>query len=221
MSFLGDIGNFALFHTKDILGKIKKNPERLLYGGFGTDPLSAKVLNKATGSNYEPLVDQMGGAYGGHTFSMFGKKDGGVYQRAEEAGIDTGAGGAAQDLAHVVAGLYAGNYAQGQAQGLNGSFSMGPGESSGGSGLLSSGGNASKYANFGTGLLQQGQPQPASAPQAMTQPRDVQAEQAARIKLLQEMQLQSLRQKPNKTLDEWQQLQAATRNQGLLGDSYG
>jgi hypothetical protein len=33
----------------------------------------------------------------------------------------------------------------------------------------------------------------------------------------QEMQIQALRQKPNKTMEEWRQLQQLVENQGLLG----
>lgn len=105
MSFLGDTLGFENFHLKDLWKGIKKDPKRLV---LGVDPMSTKVWNKALNRDDEPLVDQMGGAYGGHTLSAFGNNDGGVYKRAEDAGINTGPGKKMQDLAHVVAALYGG-----------------------------------------------------------------------------------------------------------------
>lgn len=250
MSWLSDIGKFELFHTKDVLKKIKDNPERLLLGGFGTDPFTAKITNKALGTNYEPLVDQMGGAYGGHTISAFGNNDGGVYKRAQDAGINTSAGAGAQDVAHLVAAMYAGGYAGDQLGALGGSSgSMSPATSgygeavngvlpevtvtgsqgaapaaSSGGGLLSgfggeAGGGGSSFAQQGMGLLNQGQPQQQQAPaQFSPQQKDPRAQQMARMRMEQEMRMQALRQKPNKTLEEWRMLQ---QQPGLLGGPYG
>lgn len=111
MSFVKDALSFELFHGKDLWKRLRKDPKRLL---LGVDPWSTKVWNKVLGRNDEPLVDQMGGAYGGHTFSAFGNKDGGVYERARAAGVPTGPGGKMQDLAHIIAALYAGGYAKGK-----------------------------------------------------------------------------------------------------------
>lgn len=105
---------------------------------------------------------------------------------------------------------------------FSGGSALGAGEGGAGSGgLLGGGGGAAASAggNFGGQLLQQGQKQ--SGTPAQMQPQDQQAQQAARLRMLQEMQLQQLRHKPNKTLEEWQQLQMATKNQGLLGGPYG
>jgi hypothetical protein len=104
-SFAGDALDFEKFHAKDLWRGIKKDPKRLL---LGVDPWSTKVWNKILNRDDEPLVDQMGGAYGGHTFSAFGNKDGGVYGRAEAAGVPTGAGGNMQDAAHLIAAFYGG-----------------------------------------------------------------------------------------------------------------
>lgn len=106
MSFLSDVLDFEKFHTKDLWERLKDDPKRLL---LGVDPWSTKIWNKVLGRDDEPLVDQMGGAYGGQTFSM-GNPEGGVYQRAREAGIDTTSGSQLQDLAHVIAAQYAGGY---------------------------------------------------------------------------------------------------------------
>lgn len=109
---LGDIFSFEAFNLKDMLKKVKKDPERLFLGA--ADPLSSAMWGKALGKDYEPIVDQMGGAYGGHAFSAFGNTDGGVYGRAEEAGIDTTSGRNAQNVAHVIAAILAGSYGAGK-----------------------------------------------------------------------------------------------------------
>lgn len=103
MSFFGDALNFEQFHFKDMWNKLKKDPKRVV---LGVDPLSTKAWNAVLGRKDEPIVDQLGGAYGGHTISAFGNTDGGVYKRAEEAGVDTKAGGQMQDIAHVIAAIY-------------------------------------------------------------------------------------------------------------------
>lgn len=108
---LKDILGFELFNGKHILKDLGKHPWRSV---TGIDPLSTGAWNKVLGRNDEPLVDQMGGAYGGHAISAFGNKDGGVYKAAQDAGIDTTSGGRAQDAAHVIAALIAGNYFAGK-----------------------------------------------------------------------------------------------------------
>ena len=108
MSSISDLLGFELFNLKDIFKGIKKDPERLFLGA--ADPFSSKMWGGITGKDYEPLIDQMGGPYGGHTISAFGNNEGGVYGRAEQAGIDTGAGKGMNDLAHVIAAIFAGNY---------------------------------------------------------------------------------------------------------------
>lgn len=112
MSSLGDIGSFEMFNLKDMWKKLKKHPEQLL---TGVDPASNKLWSGVTGHDFgEPLVDQLGGAYGGKVISMGpGGHEGGVYGRAKAAGIDTTAGGGVQDVAHVIAMMYG-------AQGLGG-----------------------------------------------------------------------------------------------------
>ena len=106
-----DIFKFEGFNGKHILKDLGKHPWRAV---TGIDPLSTGAWNKVLGRHDQPLVDQMGGAYGGHVISAFGNKDGGVYADAQKAGIDTKSGGQMQDAAHVIAALIAGNYLQGK-----------------------------------------------------------------------------------------------------------
>lgn len=134
MSFLGSGLDFEKFQLGDIWSKIKKNPERLFIGAI--DPWSSKLWSKVTGKDYEPLVDQMGGPYGGHTFSAFGKQDGGVYGRAEEAGIDTKSSRQLHDAAHAITGLFAGNYGGQQLGGLMNGGGGGNGLFGGGNSMM-------------------------------------------------------------------------------------
>ena len=131
------IFDFDSFALKDIWKGIKKNPERLLLGAV--DPWSTKMWNGITGKDYEPLVDQMGGPYGGHTLSAYGNNDGGVYARARAAGIDTTQGEQMHDVAHTIAAIFG---AQGLGGGLGNAFGGGGG-----------GGNLGIFANGGKGGL--------------------------------------------------------------------
>lgn len=109
------------------------------------------------------------------------------------------------------------NASEGLGEAFSGGSAFGGGEGGAtGGGLLAGGegGAVGAGANYGAQLMQK--PQPMQQAPAM-QPKDPQAEQRARMAMLQQMQLQQLRQKPNKTLEEWQMLQQATKNQGLLG----
>lgn len=154
--------DFDKFALKDIWKGIKKDPERLLVGAI--DPLSTKMWNGILGKDYEPLIDQMGGPYGGHTISAFGNQDGGVYKRAEEAGIDTKKGGRMHDAAHVVSAIFGGQGLMGAGQGFlgggaqgsnlgvfgNGGVSGMQGVGAGNSGLLAQQGGISGGAGIGS-----------------------------------------------------------------------
>lgn len=164
MSFLSSDLGFEAFVGKDFLKGLSKDPKRAF---LGVDPLSTKAWNAVLGRKDEPLVDQLGGAYGGHTISAFGNNDGGVYKRARDAGIDTGAGEKMQDAAHIVASIYGANGLYGAAGGNAGSGVSGPWQtakgfmgspnqglgyfSNGGQGGLQGlgGGNAGALANSG------------------------------------------------------------------------
>lgn len=154
MSFLGNVFDFESFNLKDMFKKVKKDPERLLIGAV--DPWSTKLWNKVLDKDYEPLVDQMGGAYGGHTLSAFGNDDGGVYGRAREAGIDTKAGGYMHDAAHVLSAIFGGQGLMGSSFGGNLTGSLGQTGSSN-LGIFSNGGQAgmSGVGGGNAGLLAQ------------------------------------------------------------------
>lgn len=109
---LGDIFDFEFFNLKDMWKKIKKDPERLFLGA--ADPFSSEMWGKILGKDYEPIVDQFGGPYGGSWISMGGNTNQGVYGRAEQAGIDTNDARNVHNVAHVIAALMAGNYGLGK-----------------------------------------------------------------------------------------------------------
>lgn len=100
MGWLSDVFKFETGHLDDIWGDIKDNPERILVGA--TDPASTKAWNKVLGKDWDPMVDQMGGATKQR------------YTDAEAKGINTGPARGLQDVAHVVAAAYAGNYGANQ-----------------------------------------------------------------------------------------------------------
>lgn len=102
MSWLGNLGKFELFNLKGTANQVKDNPLRLFYGS--ADPISTKFWNKVLNRDDKPLIDQWGGAPKHR------------YEEAEEAGIDTGAGRTAHNIAKTVASMYVG----GQAGGLLG-----------------------------------------------------------------------------------------------------
>ena len=52
--------DFEKFHFKQIWDDLMRNPGRILYGSF--DPLSTKMWNEALGTDYDPIINQMGGA---------------------------------------------------------------------------------------------------------------------------------------------------------------
>lgn len=83
---------FEAFNVKNIVKDVIKDPQRLLTGAI--DPLGTKITNKMFGTNYDPVVNQLGGA----TEQRF--KD------AEAQGMDTGL---ARNL-HKAAGMVAGAY---------------------------------------------------------------------------------------------------------------
>lgn len=113
MSWFGDVLNFEGFNLKNIGDKISKNPEQLLLGAG--DPFSAGVWSKITGKDYQPLVNQWGGATDD------------TYQKAEALGINTGPGKKMHGLAQGIAGLFAGNYGAGKLGGLLGQGGSGAG----------------------------------------------------------------------------------------------
>lgn len=96
MGFVSDVLKFERSKLKDMAGAIKEDPERLLLGA--ADPASSRMWSEVTGKEYEPIVDQMGGAT---------TED---YRRAEARGIDTTAGKTMHGIARAIAGTIAGGY---------------------------------------------------------------------------------------------------------------
>lgn len=146
MSFLGSTLGFEAFNAKDMWNKLRQDPKRAV---LGVDPLSTKAWNAVLGEHKEPIVDQLGGAYGGHVVSAFGNKDGGVYKRAQDAGIDTKAGGQLQDAAHVISAIYGGNGLYGAGGGNAGSGIGGPFQNAQGFMGSSGSGNLGLFSNGG------------------------------------------------------------------------
>lgn len=131
MSWLGDVFNFEQFNAKEMLNKIGKDPERIFIGA--ADPFASKVWGKILNKDYEPVVDQWGGASAD------------TYDKARAQGINTGPGATMHGVARTIAGMYAGGAAS---NAMGGASSAG-----GGSGLLNSGTTAAEGMNGGTGLL--------------------------------------------------------------------
>lgn len=52
--------DFEKFHFKQMWKDITRNPGRALYGSF--DPFSTKMWNEILGTDYDPIINQMGGA---------------------------------------------------------------------------------------------------------------------------------------------------------------
>jgi hypothetical protein len=104
MGVVSDLFDFEKFNFKDMWKKIKDNPARLLYGGI--DPFSTALWNGILGRKDEPLVNQLGGPAGGGKLGF--DKSGGVFGRAQGAGIDTSAAAGLHSGAEVVASAFGG-----------------------------------------------------------------------------------------------------------------
>lgn len=139
MSWLGDVASFESFNLGEMWNKIKKDPERIFIGA--ADPFSSNVWGKITGKDYEPIVDQWGGA----------SKD--TYAKAEEKGINTGPGATMHDIAKAISSFYAGGAASGAMSGAGGAAGGAAGGVSGGTGLTMGGAGSATGMGGGTGLL--------------------------------------------------------------------
>jgi hypothetical protein len=116
MGGLSEMLDFEVFNLKDMLGKLKDNPESLL---LGVDPISTGLWNAlgVGGGNQEPLVNVLGGPMGG---DALGIGSGGVYDRAQATGINTKNAMRAHDLAEIIAAMYTMQWAGGQIPGNQG-----------------------------------------------------------------------------------------------------
>lgn len=86
---------FEKFNVTGIVKDIAKNPQRLLTGAV--DPIGTKLTNKVLGTDYKPVVNQLGGA----TDQRFAD--------AEAKGIETGTAKTLHGVAGAIAGFYGGN----------------------------------------------------------------------------------------------------------------
>ncbi len=134
--FIKDVLSFENFNLKNMWGKIKDNPARMLYGGH--DPASTKAWNKVLGRNDEPLVNQLGGA----------SKD--TYGKASDAGINTKPGKTMHNIASAIVAAYAGGYGASQMGATTGGAVAGGGEVAGG-GAIAGAEGAGAAAGAGTG----------------------------------------------------------------------
>jgi hypothetical protein len=152
MGWLSDNLDFELFNLGDMWDKIKDSPEQLL---LGVDPFSTGLWNTLGVTDNEPIVNQLGGPYGGAS-NMGLSSGGGVYERAREAGIDTGPATQMHDLAEVIAGGYGAAGAIGGLGNIGGGGIV-AGEGGGGilggesGGILGGGGGASGGGGIGGG----------------------------------------------------------------------
>ena len=130
--------DFEMFNAGHMAQQAIKNPDQMLLGA--ADPFGAKVWGGITGRNYEPIVNQWGGASDG------------AYKAAEARGIETGAAKGAHQVAQSIAGIFAGG-ALGGAMGAGGSAASG-GTAATGAGAASAGaGSTGAAASGGSGLL--------------------------------------------------------------------
>lgn len=239
MGLLSDMHDFESVNFKDIYDKLRRDPERAFIGAV--DPFSSWMWGEITGKEYEPLVNQFGGPYGGGKLGT--DNYGGVYEKAENKGVNTYPSAASHDVAELISMIYGG---QGAASGLGSAFGGGT-STAAGSGTALSGGDAaameaasassamggtvnpsmgmsapaqgmnwSGAAQQGLGLLGSAN-QPQQQPVAMSAPPQQQQSNSLQQRVASQRRLQELRQKPRKSLAEQQELQELMRNsQGLL-----
>lgn len=137
MSFLGDVGSFESFNLGEMLNKLGKDPERAFIGAG--DPFSSSVWGSILGKDYEPVVDQYGGASAD------------TYDKAKAAGINTGPGATMHGIARAITSAFAGGAG---ASALGGGAAGGAaGGVSGGTGLTAPAAGAAEGMGGGTGLL--------------------------------------------------------------------
>ena len=90
--WLQDLVKFEAFNFKKMMGQVKDNPARLLYGS--ADPFSTKAWNGVLGTDDKPILNQMGGASDE------------AWKEAAAKGINTKAAAGMHTLASVIASFY-------------------------------------------------------------------------------------------------------------------
>lgn len=136
MGILSDVGQFEAFNLRDMWGKVRDNPERLLLGA--ATPVGGALWGKILGKEdeyKEPIVNLLGGPAGSGWTGM--GETGGVYERARNHGIDTKYSEKSHDIAEVIAGLYG---AAGAYGGLGNAFGGGASGAAAGGGSAAGGG---------------------------------------------------------------------------------
>ena len=105
MSWLGDVLKFENFNLANQWGKLKENPERAFIGAMDKGgSLAWNKIYKLGGINkrYEPMTDWYGGASDDS------------YAKAQNAGINTGAGRSMHNVAKAITSAYVGGYGASQ-----------------------------------------------------------------------------------------------------------
>ena len=123
MGFFDDAFDFEKFQLDKFWDELSSHPQRIL---TGIDPLSTNFWNAITGSDFDPLVSQLGGA----TQQTFGE--------AEQAGIDTRSSRQLTGLAEVIAGSFATAGLGNAAGNIGGSSATGVGSDITGGGTIGS-----------------------------------------------------------------------------------
>jgi hypothetical protein len=115
--------DFEKFHFEQIWKDLMHNPGRMLYGSF--DPLSTKMWNEVLGTDYDPIINQMGGATNQRFVDYV--EAGGDPKLAEKAARN-------HQIAATVASIYAGGALAGAAGGAGGAAAGAGGAGAAGAG---------------------------------------------------------------------------------------
>jgi hypothetical protein len=112
--------DFEKFHFKQIWDDLMRNPGRILYGSF--DPFSTKLWNEALGTDYDPIINQLGGATSQRFVDYV--EQGGDPKIAEKAARN-------HQIAATVASIYAGGALGALAPGAGAAAGAGAGTAAG------------------------------------------------------------------------------------------
>lgn len=115
-SKLKKAAGFEVWHGIKATKELFKHPTRALTGAI--DPLGTKISNAVTGSRYQPIVNQLGGA-----------RPDRYEQYTEETGKDPGAAPQLQQAANAIAGYFGGKAIGGLAGAGAGALGAGSGVS--------------------------------------------------------------------------------------------
>ncbi len=144
MGWLSDNFDFEKFHLSDMWDRIKDDPKRLI---LGVDPASTELWNTILNRDDEAIMNQLGGPMGSGWAGL--GETGGVYGRAEEAGIDTGAAGGMHDIAETVAMIWGGGAAAQGLGNIGGAAEVGGAAAGGGGGAAGTAGGSGSGAFVG------------------------------------------------------------------------